>query len=379
MKIGFDAKRAAQNKTGLGNYSRFVIEGLSQYYPDNHYVLYVPKKRRNSMLGQLEHQPNCHITYPDSYLWKKLSSLWRVCGINPQIKADGLDLFHGLSNELPLNINKIKGLKTIVTIHDLIFLRYPEFYKPIDRAIYTYKFKQAATIADSVVAVSECTKRDLVQYFNIPQEKIEVLYQGCDQSFQTAVGQTDKNDVRQRYALPAQYLLYVGSIEDRKNLMLIVKAMTQCSCQLPLVVVGKRTPYTDEVQHFIDAHNLGQRVIMLHDASFKDFPALYQMASLFIYPSFFEGFGIPILEALYSKVPVIAAVGSCLEEAGGEGSIYVDPTDAGQLAQAIDSVMSDDALRQTMIAKGLEHAAKFDHAVLTRQMMELYQRVLAAK
>lgn len=379
MRVGFDAKRAAQNKTGLGNYSRFVIEGLSQYYPDNDYLLYVPKKRRNSMLGQLAHQSNCHVTYPDSYLWTKLSSLWRVCAINSQLKSDRLDLFHGLSNELPLHIDKIAGLKTIVTIHDLIFLRYPEFYKPIDRKIYTYKFKEAATIADKVIAVSECTKRDLVDYFSIPQEKIEVLYQGCDKSFQNEVAAADKEAVRQRYALPKEYLLYVGSIEDRKNLMLIVQAMTQCSCQLPLVVVGKRTPYTDEVQHFIDTNNLNKRVIMLHDASFKDFPALYQMASIFIYPSFFEGFGIPILEALCSKVPVIAAVGSCLEEAGGEGSIYVDPNNSTQLAQAIDRVMGDESLRHNMVAKGLEHAAKFDHAVLTQQMMQLYQRVLADK
>ncbi len=376
MIIGFDAKRAANNKTGLGNYSRFIIEGLSQYYPNNNYLLYIPKKRSNSLLGELENHSNCQITYPDSCIWKKASSLWRVYGIKSQLKRLTPNLFHGLSNELPINIAHVEGMKTIVTIHDLIFLRYPHFYKPIDRKIYAYKFKKAATIADKVIAVSECTKKDIIDYFGIPQEKIEVIYQGCDKSFQTEIPSEKREEVRQHYTLPSNYLLYVGSIEDRKNLMLIVKAMTKSRCQLPLVVVGKFTSYTREVIQYINKHNLNERIIMLHDASFKDFPAIYQMASIFIYPSFFEGFGIPILEALYSKVPVIAAKGSCLEEAGGEGSLYVNPKDPDELAQTIDRVLNDESLRETMIEKGLEHASKFDHALLTHQLMECYKRVL---
>ena len=377
MKIGFDAKRAAQNKTGLGNYSRFVIEGLSRFYPDNQYLLYTPNPKRNRLLGSLSNQSNCIVTYPEGSFWKRLSSLWRVIGINKQLINDKLSIFHGLSNELPLGIEKVKNTKSIVTIHDLIFLRYPEFYKPIDRKIYTYKFKKACQVADSIIAVSECTKRDIIQFFGIDEKKIQVIYQGCDSSFQQTATDEVKAKAKELYQLPENYLLYVGSIESRKNLKLIVEALTKTTCDLPLIAVGKHTPYADEVQQYINENGLKERVKMLHNVDFTYFPAIYQMASLFIYPSFFEGFGIPILEALYSRVPVIGTTGSCLEEAGGNSSIYVNPTDANEMASAIDRVMLNKELRQQMIDSGVEYANNFSQEHLSKQMMEHYNSLLS--
>ena len=156
MRIGFDAKRAAQNKTGLGNYSRFVIEGLSRFYPDNQYLLYIPNPKRSHLLGDLKQRNNCTIKYPNNTIWRKLSFIWRVVSIKKQLQKDQIDICHGLSNELPIGIKKLKNIKSIVTIHDLIFLRYPEFYKRIDRKIYAFKFKKACRVADSRIAVSEC-------------------------------------------------------------------------------------------------------------------------------------------------------------------------------------------------------------------------------
>lgn len=373
MKIAFDAKRAAQNRTGLGNYSRFVIEGLSGYYPENNYLLYTPSKRKARLFGNLSQQQNCRICYPDQSIWKRLPSLWRIGGIRKQLQKDHPAIFHGLSNELPLNIGKLKGMKSIVTIHDLIFFRYPEFYSYIDRHIYAYKFRHACETADRIIAVSECTKRDIIHYFHIPEHKIKVIYQGCDESFLHPATDRLKEEARSSYNLPKNYLLYVGSIESRKNLLLIVKALAQASCDLPLVAIGKHTPYTDTVIQYARENGLSDRLILLHNVSFHYLPAIYQMASLFIYPSFFEGFGIPILEALNSKVPVIGATGSCLEEAGGKHSVYVNPENEQELADAIDRIISNPALQKEMIEEGIKHAARFRQEVLTRQMMELYQ------
>ena len=211
---------------------------------------------------------------------------------------------------------------------------------------------------------------------DLPEEKIKVVYQGCDESFHHIASDSFKEEARKLYQLPDNYLLYVGSIESRKNLKLIVEAMTSTKCTLPLIAIGKHTPYADEVQQYIQEHGLTERVKMLHNVSFKYFQAIYQMASVFIYPSFFEGFGIPILEALYSQVPVIAATGSCLEEAGGPDSIYVDPKDAKAMATAIDEVTENEKLRQQMIANGVEYAKNFEQEPLTKQMMELYQSLL---
>lgn len=372
MKIAFDAKRAAQNRTGLGNYSRFVIEGLSRYCPENKYLLYTPNERKAKLLGNLSQQENCVVCYPDKAIWKSLSSLWRVSGIKRQLQNDHPAIFHGLSNELPLGIERLKEIKSIVTIHDLIFLRYPNFYSYIDRNIYTYKFRRACQIANSIIAVSECTKRDIIHYFDIPAEKIKVIYQGCDESFLHPADSGLKEEARKQYGLPEKYLLYVGSIESRKNLLLIAKALTKASCDLPLVAIGKHTPYADTVLQYARENGLSNRLLMLHNVSLRYFPAIYQMASLFIYPSFFEGFGIPILEALNSKIPVIGATGSCLEEAGGEHSIYINPENEQELADAIDRVMANPTLQQEMVEKGTEYAARFGQEILTRQMMEHY-------
>lgn len=372
MKIAFDAKRAAQNRTGLGNYSRFVIEGLSRYYPQNKYLLYTPSERKARLFGSLSQQQNCAICYPDKAIWKRLPSLWRISGIKSQLQDDRPAIFHGLSNELPIGIEHLKEIKSIVTIHDLIFLRYPDFYSYIDRNIYTYKFRRACQMANSIIAVSECTKRDIIHYFDIPAEKIKVIYQGCDESFLHPSDAGLKEEARKQYALPEKYLLYVGSIESRKNLLLIAKALTKASCALPLVAIGKHTPYADTVLQYARENGLSDRLRMLHNVSFRYFPAIYQMASLFIYPSFFEGFGIPILEALNSRIPVIGATGSCLEEAGGENSIYINPEDEQELANAIDRVMGNPTLQQEMIEKGIDYATRFGQEILTRQMMEHY-------
>ena len=377
MRIGFDAKRAAQNKTGLGNYSRFVIEGLSRFYPDNQYLLYIPNPKRSHLLGDLKQRNNCTIKYPNNTIWRKLSFIWRVVSIKKQLQKDQIDICHGLSNELPIRIKKLKNIKSIVTIHDLIFLRYPEFYKRIDRKIYAFKFKKACRVADSIIAVSECTKRDIVDFFGIAPEKITVIYQGCDKSFQQLASNEVKDKARELYQLPEKYLLYVGSIESRKNLKLIVEALTKTQCDLPLIAIGKHTPYADEVQQYINEQGLNERVKMLHNVDFTYFPAIYQMASIFIYPSFFEGFGIPILEALYSRIPVIGATGSCLEEAGGPNSIYVNPTDANEMATAIDRIMQDEKLRQQMIDNGVEYANMFNQERLSRLMMEHYKTLLS--
>lgn len=374
-KLAFDAKRAAQNRTGLGNYSRFVLEGLCTFFPERTYQLYVPSREKARLLGTLEHRPCVSLEFPKGSIWKRLPSLWRVFGMSRQIAHDAPQIFHGLSNELPVGIEQIPNLRTIVTLHDLIFMRYPEFYPAIDRKIYTHKFRSACRRADCVIAVSECTKRDAISFFGIPEEKIQVLYQGCDEQFRQQASPDQKREVRSKYQLPDRYLLYVGSIESRKNLMRAVEALAGMRHELPLVAVGKHTPYADRVMYRARELGVAGRVLMLHNVAFADLPALYQMAEVFLYPSYFEGFGIPILEALCSRTPVVAATGSCLEEAGGPHSIYVSPAEAREWAVAIDQILSYGPLRKEMTERGIEYAARFRIKLLTRKMMNLYEEV----
>lgn len=378
MKIGYDGKRAVQNFTGLGNYSRYVLEALQEYFPDNEYVIYAPKHRENPRLKGLLEKGNAYLRFPSSAWWTRFSALWRIWGITDDWEKDGIVLFHGLSNELPLNINRQKGVKSVVTIHDLIFRRLPQCYPLIDRWIYDYKFRKACQKADKIIAVSECTKRDIISDYGIPADKIEVIYQGCDPIFAQSVSENRKAEVRQLYALPERYILSVGTIEERKNALLTVKALLHLSAEYHLVLVGKETAYIKIIRDYIRKHGLESRVHILQNIPLTDLPAIYQCAETFVYPSRYEGFGIPILEALNSRIPVVAATGSCLEEAGGPHSLYVHPDDDKGLAEAIaQSLLPQN--RQRMIAEGLKWAFQFSKEQVARKTMKCYDAVLDMK
>lgn len=368
MRIGFDGKRVVQNFTGLGNYSRFILNLLAQHFPENEYIVYSSKKASDN----LKIPSGIQFHHPPAY---KLPVLWRSYGIGKDLQKDKIDLYHGLSNELPLG-NFSSKIPSVVTIHDLIFLRFPDFYPAIDRAIYRYKFQFACKNATRIIAVSEQTKKDIVNYFNISGEKIDVIYQGCNSSFKDSVSDEFKIKVREKYSLPKQYLLQVGTIEERKNLMLTVKALKAIPSEIKLVVIGKQTDYLKEIKEYLSDHSLDSRVQFLTNVPLEDLPAIYQQAKIFVYPSEFEGFGIPVIEALYSGVPVIAATGSCLEEAGGPGSSYVHPKDDIQLSWTINSILNSPDKQLEMVSAGYEYVKKFSEQQLASNLMNVYKKAL---
>lgn len=376
MRIGFDAKRAAQNATGLGNYSRFVIRILKNHFPEDEQVLYVPNPKKTQHLDKAA--SNTDPRFPQG-IWQRLRSIWRVWGVTSDLKRDRIDLFHGLSNELPLNIRKA-GCRSVVTIHDLIFLHYPKYYHLIDRKIYDFKFRLACRNADRVIAVSEFTKREIMKYYGTSEAKIDVVYQGCDPAFAAPVSKEKLDDVALRYSLPRQFILYVGSIEERKNLMLVAKAIASrpSAFSHKIVAVGKRTPYVDEIRQYLETNGIADRILFFHKVPFADLPSFYRLADAFVYPSRIEGFGIPMLEAISSGLPAIGCTGSCLEEAGGPHCIYVDPDDAQAMSAALCRVVSDKELRETMIREGYKYARNFTDEVLAGKVHETYSSILQA-
>lgn len=377
MKIAYDAKRITNNLTGLGNYSRFVVNNLAQQYPQDEFLLLSPNAISHSMLNLLANCDNIH--FPSTCTPnKKQKAFWRSWKIHKDISRIKPDLYHGLTNELPFSIKRT-GIKSIVTIHDLIFLHYPEFYNPIDRIIYNYKFRRACNDADHIVAVSECTKKDIIKFYHIAPEKISVIYQGCHEQFMKEANDESKLRVKEKFNLPNDFILSVGTIEERKNLLFTIKALKKSGLKNKLVVIGKRTKYAKQIDAYIQENNMQQQVIFLKQVNYTELPVIYQLASLFIYPSLYEGFGIPVIEALHSSTPVIAAKGSCLEEAGGKSTIYIDPCNEIELAQAIQQVLSDEKLRENMINEGIKHVQQFNHEELSKQMMECYQTTISRK
>lgn len=371
MNIGFDAKRAFLNNSGLGNYSRTLIKSMAHYYPKNKYELFTTKSEKCAFTKIAADIPSVSITEPESFLDKKFRARWRSYGITNLLKEKEIEVYHGLSNELPFNIAKFQG-KKIVTIHDLIFLRYPKLYPYLDRKIYNKKFKSACDAADTIIAISAQTKKDIQEFYFIPEEKVKVVYQSCDQLFYKESGAAEDISIREKHKLPSEYILYVGTIEERKNLLTLVKALKDVK-EIPLVVIGSKRKYLVEVMKYATEHKLEKRIMVISNAHSEELPAVYRGASVFVYPSFFEGFGIPIIEALTSKVPVISSKGYCFPETAGPDSIFFDPQNAKELAGNINKVLSSSSLAKEMTAKGFAYAKKFHPSVITTQLNKVYE------
>ena len=369
--IGYDAKRIFHNTTGLGNYGRDLVRILSKRNPSLFFYLYNPKQKTVKSLDLIH---NIFEKLPEKLIWKRLSSIWRQGPILRQLKDDNIILFHGLTGELPRGINKTK-IKTIVTVHDLIFVRYPELYSYIDRRIHLEKVKYSTKVADRIIAISEQTKNDIVEFLKVEPSRIDVIYQGCHQIFKEKISHEEKSEVLKKYSLPKDFILNVGTINERKNILNLVKAVQKTTHNL--VVVGSKTEYFNKIEAFLQTDGqLRKRIHFLEKVPLKDLAALYQTAELFVYPSIFEGFGIPIVEALFSGTPVISSTGSCFSEAGGLDSIYVDPNNVSLLAEKIKWVLNNPSVSKKMIENGYIHAQKFKDDLIAESLIQFYSELV---
>ena len=376
MTIAYDAKRITNNATGLGNYSRFVLETLTEFRPENRYLLYSPSTGDPALYKRLLSHRSVHLFTPHRALALLGGSIWRNYSVPRQLPQQHVDLYHGLSNELPIGLYRARRIGTVVTIHDLAFVRYPQFYKGIDRLLYRKKYGASARHADRVITVSEATRRDVIDIFGVEEERVTTVYQGCSEAF-ASITPEQVAEARDHFALPRRYILFVGSVEERKNLALIVEALGQLQDrELHLVAVGRKTPYVQTVLECARRMGVLSRLHLLHGVPNSYLPGIYAGAEVFVYPSRFEGFGIPIIEALNAGVPVIGATGSCLEEAGGPHSLYTDPKDATMLAAMIDRVVIDISLRKRMIEEGRRYVERFTPKRIAKELSTIYEEVL---
>lgn len=363
LVIGFDAKRIVSNATGLGSYGRTLVTDLCAI-PSLRLRLYAPNSGRDDLREQLPQSPGLALVTPEPELRGLRAALWRSHGIVNSLRRDGVRLYHGLSGELPIGISKA-GIPSVLTIHDLIFLRHPEFYHWLDTKIYAWKFRQSIREASHIVAISECTKRDIMELGGVQESRISVIYQGCAPRFR-------KPTASSKEGLPARYILSVGSIEARKNILLAVRALHYLPDDVSLVVVGRRTGYTDKVEAYVRRNRLEHRVRLMHGVSDERLPALYAHAEAFVYPSIYEGFGIPIIEAINQGLPVVGCTGSCLEEAGGPHSLYVSPDDAEGLSAALQQMLIGSPEREARIEKSRDYVRRFSGNDVAQRMADLY-------
>ncbi|WP_027377403.1 glycosyltransferase family 4 protein [Kaistella palustris] len=366
MKIAFDGKRFFNNTSGLGNYSRDLIRILGSYVPENEYVLF--NEKRSQKGKDILKMANV------SFVETSKGTMARQLKMGKDAQRINADIFHGLSGELPLKWTD-KPIKKIVTIHDLIFLRFPQYYSFFDRKIHFWKFKKAAEQADLIIAISEQTRRDIIQFLKVPEEKIRVVYQGCHHAFKENQTEEFLNSIKEKYNLPERFILNVGTIEARKNLLNIVHAIN--GTEIPLVVIGKKTKYFKKIQKFLSKNKLENQVQFLENVSMDELAAIYKLANIFVYPSFFEGFGIPVIEALFSETPVITSNVSCLPEAGGNDSVYIDPYNFEDIKAKILFLWNNESERNRRAEKSLKFVQKFSDKNIAENLQAVYQELMS--
>lgn len=366
LTVGFDAKRIVRNGTGLGSYGRTLVNDLIRRgEEDVEYLLYAPDEGRDDLRSQMIE--GVQFRYPAGHPTAIRKALWRTHSMIKDLQNNNVQVFHGLSGELPIGLHKA-GIRGVVTIHDLIFMRHPAYYHWLDTKIYEWKFRQTLKEADQIIAISECTKRDIMELGGVSEDRIKVVYQSYAPRFSTDIPAQQLTKVRERYQLPERYILNVGTIERRKNLRLATEAMPLLPKEIHLVAVGRQTPYVKELPQ-------SERIHLLSGVSDDDLAAIYAMAEAFVYPSRYEGFGIPIIEAIAAGLPVVACTGSCLEEAGGPDCLYVAPDDAEGLATALMSVIGGADGRAIRIHRSQQYIQRFRGADVAGQVLAIYREL----
>ena len=365
MIVGIDAKRIVRNGTGLGSYGRTLVNDLIRLGDsDMQLRLYAPDEGRDELRSQIIE--GAEFCYPTGHPAALRKAWWRSHSIVSDLVRDGVEVYHGLSGELPIGLRKA-GIRGIVTIHDLIFMRHPEYYHWLDTKIYEWKFRQSLREADHIIAISERTRQDILELGGEEYaDRISVIYQSFAPHFSGPVNDERKAAVREKYKLPLRFVLNVGTIEARKNLALAVEAVDLLPQDIHLVAVGRQTDYVRQLPH-------SERLHLLSGVPDQDLAAIYVLAEAFVYPSRYEGFGIPIIEAIAAGLPVVACTGSCLEEAGGPYSRYVGPDDVIGMAEALKMSLRGARGRQERILRSREYLRKFEGNDVARQVAELYK------
>ena len=351
MNIGFDAKRYFNNRTGLGNYSRWLIDQLQKQ--GNTITLFHTKK--------VEHQIP---TISPTGLYKNFPALWRSRGLLKDLKKQKIKIYHGLSNELPFGIHKT-GIKSVVTIHDLIQKRYPENYTLIDRSIYNRKIRYAQKVADRIVCPSEQSKKDLIRFFNTDPEKIKVI--------PLAVSPIPEQ-ISESRPVEEAYVLCVSSFNRRKNLIRLARAFQESNIQgIKLVLAGKAGETLPRLRRMAEKMDALELVV---NPSSEKIHHLYKHAFFVAYASKFEGFGIPVLEAYqHGKALALSDAGS-LQEVAGEAAEYFQPDDMESILIALENVAHSTKLREHLQEAGKERLKQFGSKTLIEQYTSMYKELL---
>lgn len=372
MKIGLISERLNRPLTGVGTYTQHLIRELSMICPqDEIYLIDYRDYEMFKDLNKIIIAPSVKYLPKKSYFWHFYSQF--------RLRRNNFDLDIIHSPENATLFVKLKNQKKIITVHDIIAHLFPEL--GITGVRYKFLLSRTLKTADKIIAVSNSTKKDLINYFNIPEEKIRVISEAADEKFKP-LNQEEVNEIKRKYDLQFPFILYVGNLAKHKNIPALIEAFYKVKkkgIQHKLVITGMKRWKYKEIFETIDKLNLQNDVVFTGYVSDEDLPALYNAADLFVYPSLYEGFGLPPLEAMACGAPVITSNTSSLPEVVGNAGIMVDPHDVGALADAMYEVLTNDGLKEDMVKRELKRAKMFSWEKCARETIEVYEEVYSER
>jgi glycosyltransferase involved in cell wall biosynthesis len=373
-RIGFDATAAVSQGAGIGRYTRELLRALAQADSQNSYRLFYASRTVPHPLPSLP--ANFHVTrLPFHDIW--LARLWQRA--QAPLPADWItgpiDLFHSPDFTLP---PVRRSTRTLLTVHDLSFVRDRDSAAPGLRSYLEVVVPRSVARADHILADSAATRADLIELYHTPPEKISVLYCGIHPMFRPVADPQNLAAVRARYGLgSAPFILAVSTLQPRKNYARLIRAFARLRDQsVNLVIAGGKGWLFETIFAEVARLALRERVIFPGFVADGDLPALYSAARLLAYPSLYEGFGLPMLEAMACGTPVVASTASCLPEVAGDAARLVSPTDVEALSVALDQVLADETLRRDLTAKGYARAGQFTWEQSARQLLSIYRELL---
>jgi glycosyltransferase involved in cell wall biosynthesis len=376
MRIGIDYTPGVTLGAGIGRYTRGLVQALSELDHDNEYVLFAAPGFHSSPHLRVPASPRLHYR-PIPASPRLMAILWHRLHIPLPIEAfvGPVDVFHSPDFVLP---PQRRGAR-ILTVHDLTFMRYPEGATPNLRRYLNAVVPRSVKRADLVLADSESTKRDLAELLDVPPEKVRVVYAGVEPRFQPIVDEEQLRVVARRYDLDPPFILTVGTLEPRKNLQRLFAAYALLRERLAgaprLVVVGAKGWLTEGIFAALEESGIKEHVQFPGYVADEDLPAVYNLAGLFVFPSLYEGFGIPPLEALACGVPVACSNAPSLPEVVGDAALTFEPTDVEAMADAMLRLLTDSDLRAGLISRGRDRATHFTWAAAATDLLAAYREV----
>ncbi len=369
MHIGIDARLVHYTQAGIGQYIIRLTQALAAINREDRFTLF--QHRADTV--PLVHQPN----FRRVGLWTPSHHRLEQWLLGFEIRPGMVDVLHSPDFIPPFH----NGFRSVITIHDLAFLLYPHFLTK-ESARYYGQIDQAVQRADHIIAVSESTKRDICRLLGVSEAKITVIYEAAHPGFRPIDREVAKEHVRSRFGLSYDFILFVSTIEPRKNVAGLLRAYRRLrdDYKLPygLVLAGARGWLADEVYALVDDLNLSGYCRFLGPVSNDDLVYLYNAAACLAHPAFYEGFGLPPLEALACGTPVVVSDVASLPEVVGDAALIVDPNDTEALTVALWRLLTDPDLRATLRVKGLARAANFSWRRAAEETMAVYRRVAGA-